>query len=124
MIESTRVQRHEEKVCLSLITAYDSLFGGDGVLESLINVSLNTSLSLLLLRAISSYDLLGLCEVSPDGLRISELLDLYKTRVLRLTNLSREDIQGGSLNRVDCELVVRVNSSEASRNLIPKHQTN
>ena len=46
-------------VDLSLITAHDSLLGGDDVLES-------SNLSTL--YTISDYDLLGLGEVGPDGL--------------------------------------------------------
>lgn len=61
------MQRHG-KICLSLSTVYYSLFGGDSVLESLVNIGLNTSLSLLLLRTVSGDDLLGLGEVGSDGL--------------------------------------------------------
>ena len=45
-------------------------------------------------------------------------LGLYKMHVVRPTNLSREGIQGSSLNGVDRKFVVGVNGSEASRNLI------
>ena len=62
------VQCHEERVCLSLSTARNNLFGGNGVLESLVNLNLNASLSLLFLRTISSYNPLGFGEVGPDGL--------------------------------------------------------
>ena len=65
---STWVQRHEERICSSLSTVSHSLFGPDGVLESLVNLNLNASLSLLLLRTISTDDLLGLGEIGSDGL--------------------------------------------------------
>ena len=77
------MQCHDERICSSLSTANNSLFGRDGVLECLINLNLDTSLSLLLLRTVSGYDPLGLGKVGPDGLRIQELLGLYRTCVVR-----------------------------------------
>ena len=62
---------------------YYSLFVDNGVLECLVNLNLNASLSLLLLRSAACDDLLGLSEVSSDGLRILELLDMYEVRVVR-----------------------------------------
>ena len=58
----------KKRICLSLSTVYYSLFGSDSVLESLVNLSLDTRLSLLLLRTVSGDDLLGLGEVGSDGL--------------------------------------------------------
>lgn len=72
VIEATGKQYHEERICLSLGTVYYSLFGGDSVLESLINLNLNTSLSFLLFRTVPSNDLLGLGEIGPDGLRLPD----------------------------------------------------
>lgn len=63
-----RMQRHEQRTCLSLSTLYYSLFGGDSMLESLVNLSLDTSLSLLFLCTASTDDPLGLSEVGSDGL--------------------------------------------------------
>jgi len=39
-------------------------------------------------------------------------------RIVRSTDIDREGLQGGSLNRINRELVVGVNGSETSRNLI------
>ena len=36
-------------------------------------------------------------------------------------NLNREGVKRGGLNRVDRELVVGVNGSETSRNLVGRH---
>ena len=118
VIEFLRVQRHEKRICLSLSTVYYSLFGGDSVLESLVNLNLDTSLSLLFLRTVSGDDLLSLSEVCSDGLRIPEPSGVYKMRAVRQTHFDREVVQRGSLNCVDRELVIRVNGCEASRNLV------
>ena len=117
------MRSYEQKTCLSLSTLYYSLFGGDSMLESLVNLSLDTSLSLLFLCTVSTDDPLGLSEVGSDGLWLSQTLGLYKLRALRQTNLNREGFQGSSFNRIDRELVIGVNGSETSRNLVRKHQT-
>lgn len=56
------------KNVLALSTVYYGLFGGNSVLESFINLRLNASLSLLLLRTVSSDDSLSLGKVGSDGL--------------------------------------------------------
>ena len=75
---------------LVLSTVYYSLFVDNSVLECLVNLSLNTSLSLLFLRTVAGDDLLGLSEVGSDDLRILELSDTCKVRVVRWTDLCRE----------------------------------
>lgn len=120
-IEFTGVQRHGKRTCLSLSTVYYSLFGGDSVLESLVNIGLDTSLSLLLFRTVSGDDLLGLGEVGSNSLWIPEPSGMHKTRAIRQPHLEREIIQGSSLYCVDCELVIRMNGSETSRNLVQKY---
>ena len=112
----------KKRICLSLSTVYYSLFGGDSVLESLVNLSLDTSFSLLFLRTVSGDNLLGLGEVGSDGLWIPKPSGMHKMRAIRQPHLEREVIQGGSLNCVDRELVIRVDGSETSRNLVRKYQ--
>ena len=92
------------------------------MLESLVNISFDTSLSLLLLRTISGDDLLGLGKVSSDELWRPERLGLRKMRVVRSTDLDGEGLQGSSLHCIDREFVVRVDGGETSRNLVQKHQ--
>ena len=92
------------------------------MLESLVNIGLNTSLSLLLLRTVSGDDLLGLGEVGSDGLWIPEPSGIHKMRAIRQPHLEGEILQGSSLDCVDRELVIRVNGSETSRNLVQKYQ--
>ena len=82
----------KKRTCLSLNTVYHSLLGGDSVLESLVNLSLDTSLSLLLLRTVSGDDLLCLSEIGSDGLRIPESSGMYKMRAVRQTHLNGEGI--------------------------------
>ena len=93
------------------------------MLESLIDFCLDASLRLLLLRTVSSDDLLGISEVCSDGLRVPELLGSYKTQVVRSTDLNGEVLQGSSLDCVDREFVVGVNGRKTSRNLVQKHRT-
>ena len=92
------------------------------MLQSLVNISFDTSLSLLLFRTISGNDLLGLGKVGSDELWRPERSGLCKVRVVRSTDLDREGLQGSSLHCVDCELVVGVNGGETSRNLVRKRQ--
>lgn len=80
----------KKRIRLSLSTVYHSLFAADGVLESLVNLNLNTSLSLLLLRTVSSDDLLGLGEIGSDGLWSPKPSGFYRMCVLRTTNLNRD----------------------------------
>lgn len=69
VIELVCLQRNEERIRLSLSTVYRSLFG-DSMLESLVNLNLDASLSFLLLRTVSGSDPLSFCEVGSDGLWI------------------------------------------------------
>ena len=46
---------------------------------------------------------------------------MHKMRVIRQPHLEREILQGSSLDCVDRELVIRVNGSETSRNLVQKY---
>ena len=125
VIDSTRVKRkvstakrHEERICLSLSTVYRSLFSSNSMLKRFVNLNLDASLSFLLLRTVPGNDPLSLCEVGPDGLWVREMSDSVKMRVFESTNLGGEVFKGSSLNRVDRELVVGMNGSETSRNLI------
>ena len=121
MSEPMEVKRHEERICKSLSTVYRSLFGGDCMLESLVYLNLDASLSFLFLRTASGDNPLSLGEIGSDGLWMRETSDWVKTRALEFTNLDRDSLKGGSFNRVDRELVVGVNGSKTSRNLIRRN---
>lgn len=88
------------------------------MLKSLVNFSLDTSLSFLFLRAVPSNDPLSFCEVGSDGLWEQKTSVLVRVHVSEPTDLYGEVLKRSSFNRVDREFVVGVNSSEASRNLI------
>ena len=66
------------------------------MLECLVNLNLNTSLSLLLLCTVAGDDLLSLSEVGSDGLRTLELSGALKVRVLGRTNLCGEVSSGAA----------------------------
>ena len=87
------------------------------MLESLIYLDLDASLSFLFLRTVSGNDPLSFSEIGSDGLRIRETLDSVEIGALESTNLDRDGLKGSSFNRVDREFVVWVNSSVTSGNL-------
>ena len=103
---------------MSLSIVYGSLFSGDGMLKSLVKLKLDTSLSLLFLRTVSSGDPLSFGEVGSDGLWKRVTSGLVQMSAVRPANLSGEGFKWSSLDRVDRQLVVGVNGSETSRNLI------
>jgi hypothetical protein len=106
------------KTRLSLGTVYASLLSGDGMLKSLVKLKLDTSLSLLFLRTVSSGDPLSFSEVGSDGLWKRMTSGLVQMSAVRPANLSGEGFKWSCLDRVDRQLVVGVNGSETSRNLI------